>query len=128
MKQSPLKFVKDNIDWIAIGIGCIALVLMFIQSNIYISTIFLFVTGIAGLCYLCYAAYLWFIKRVDFDWHLIDGHFLRKVIFVVISLPFTLTMFIMFMASMDADLSNPKELVFDDNLYTNNSPLPEQYL
>jgi len=102
--------LKNYIDWIAIGIGCIAMVLMFLCPNTNISKAAIFLTGTIGLLYLGYASYLWFIKRVDFDWHLINGHFLRKVIIVVISMPFTITMFIIFMAES-------KELVFDNNLY-----------
>lgn len=112
--QNMYRFLKRYIDWIFIVIGCVAMALMFLRPNDCISSALLYITGITGCIYLCYAAYMWFFKRVDFDWHLINGHFLRKVIFVVISLPFTITFF---MALSGADSSYPKKLIFDSHLY-----------
>lgn len=117
------KFFKQYIDWISLVVSCIAMMLMFLSPSPLISKVLLFAAGLVGIGYLGYAAFLWFFKRVDFDWRLIDGHFLRKVIILVISMPSTITM-IMTIISWCPCISTcspeSKELVFDNNLYKQN--------
>ena len=105
------KSLKKYIDWISLVVSSLSMMLMFLTPDSLISKVLLFAAGLVGLGYLGYAAFLWFFKRVDFDWHLINGHFLRKVIILVISMPSTITIFI--------SICSPesKELVFDNNLY-----------
>ncbi len=105
------KFLRKYIDWILIGVGGVAMARMFLRPDTYISNILLFVTGIAGFCYLSYAAYLWLIKRVDFDWHLINGHFLRKVCCSILLMPFIFTGISMIF------IDSPKEMAYEEQLY-----------
>lgn len=118
-----IKFFKQYIDRISLVVSCIAMMLMFLSPSPLISKVLLFATGLVGIGHLGYAAFLWFFKRVDFDWRLIDGHFLRKVIILVISMPSTITM-IMTIISWCPCISTcspeSKELVFDNNLYKQN--------
>lgn len=108
------RFLKRHIDWILIVVGCVAMGLMFLHPYKCVSNILLYVSGIAGLSYLCYAVYLWFFKRIDFDWHLINGHFLRKVTLLAISMPLTITMFMLIFGT---DPSYSKMLIYDNSLY-----------
>ena len=105
------KSLKKYIDWISLVVSSLSMMLMFLTPDSLISKVLLFAAGLVGFGYLGYAAFLWWLKRVDFDWHLINGHFLRKVIILVISMPSTITIFI--------SICSPesKELVFDNNLY-----------
>lgn len=105
------KSLKKYIDRISLVVSSLSMMLMFLTPDSLISKVLLFVAGLVGFGYLGYAAFLWWLKRVDFDWHLINGHFLRKVIILVISMPSTITIFI--------SICSPesKELVFDNNLY-----------
>jgi len=102
------------IDWISLVVSCLSMMLMFLTPDPLISKVLLFAAGLVGIGYLGYAAFLWFFKRVDFDWHLINGHFLRKVIILVISMPSTITMI---MTCISTYSPESKELVFDNNLY-----------
>ncbi len=110
------KTCKKYIDWICLGIACIAM----LCPDTLISKILIFLTGLGGLGYIGYAVYLWFVKRVDFDWHLMNGHFLRKVIILVISMPFTITLTMDFLGAIGVNSPQSKELVFDNNLYKQN--------
>jgi hypothetical protein len=49
--------------------------------------------AIIGGCYYYYALYLWFLRKPEFDWHLINGAFLRKVFILVLLTPFIFTLF-----------------------------------
>ena len=108
------KSFKKYIDWISLVVSCLSMMLMFLTPDPLISKVLLFAAGLIGIGYIEYAAFLWFFKRVDFDWHLINGHFLRKVIVLVISMPSTITMI---MTCISTCSPESKELVFDNNLY-----------
>lgn len=81
-------------DWIAILSGVFALLYIFLipieKEQSWVDN-WVFVNG--GICvlYLLYATWLMLFNRVKFDWHLINGNFLRKVICLVVLVPFILT-------------------------------------
>lgn len=108
------EYFKKAVDWVAMPVGCLAMALMFMCPEQRISTLLVCVAGIFGLGYALYAAWLWFVRRVDFDWHLINGHFLRKVICLVVSVPSVITMFLII---CNCESPKAEELVYDDNLY-----------
>lgn len=101
------------IDFIAIPIGILTLTLSLFG---YDSPLLISVAGIIWIFYLCYAIVLW-IVRPKFDWHLIRGHFLLKVISFVLLTP----SFITFLCLHLAPDYSPKNLAFDDGLYTNHN-------
>lgn len=97
-------------DWIAIPIGGLALVLSLFG---YDCDCFTMIAGGLCLLYLAYAGYLRYY-RPKFDWHLIHGHFLRKVIaFVLLTPSFAASLYLLFSPNY-----SPKNLVYDENLYT----------
>ena len=113
MKLSFEKIMK-HIDWIAILTCLIALVL----SILGIKSIYLI--GFPGfLCavYVSYAFYLW-KQRPKFDWHLINGHFLKKVVAFVLLVPSFITSGFLIYNKCSKIAYSPKNLVYDENLYT----------
>lgn len=106
------KFLKGTLDWIVIFAGLLLMVLLlsgfdgdFLKWCAYIAA------GLAIL-YGGYAFLLFFARRPQFDWHLINGHFLRKVCSLIILTPFLLTVL-----SDWLFVDSPKELVYEKKLY-----------
>ena len=82
-----------NIDLVVILFGITTLILTILEQIIClcdISKIFIYISGFIGFIYILYPVYLWFVRSADFDWHLINGHFLRKVVCLVCLMPFVL--------------------------------------
>ena len=67
-----------------------------------------------------YAFYKLLFKKADFDWHLINGHFLLKVCCLVILMPSLLSA-----VGYIGFIDSPKELVYDEELY--DSELPNDF-
>ena len=113
MKLSFEKIMK-HIEWLTIPIGTLALVLSLLSVDCVSLIVF---AGVLCIVYILYAGYLLaFLPK--FDWHLIHGHFLRKVIAFVLLVPSLITFgFIISNHYCDREYS-PKNLVYDENLYT----------
>ena len=105
------KSLKVIIDYIAIILAITTFVLSFVAPEWEYLNILTKATAIGCVCYVIYAVYL-FCQKPLFDWHLINGNFLLKVLYLAIAMPFTLTMVIGWGAF------DSKELVYSSNLYT----------
>lgn len=95
---------KKGIDMAVIAIGVALMVCLFCfqqkadeEWNYLISFV-----GVIGLVYLGRVLYLYLWKRIEFDYHLVKGHYLQKVISLVVLLPFVLTM-VMFVCGIEND-------------------------
>ena len=112
--------IQKFIDWIAILIGSLALVSSIFAYDCIFGIRSVCLTKIAGIIcivYILYAAYL-LMLRPKFDWHLINGHFLRKVICISILTPCLLTCVIGCPNLLsDASIKDSTELVSEDDLY-----------
>lgn len=112
--------IQKFIDWIAILIGSLALVSSIFGYGCIFGIRSVCLTKIAGIIcigYILYAAYL-LMLRPKFDWHLINGHFLRKVICISILTPCLLTSVIGCPNLLsDASIKDSTELALEDNLY-----------
>ena len=95
---------------ICLVFGCLALLSNFLLPNKYFNIVLNCVAGLLGGIYAVYPCHLYRRKIVEFDWQLINGHFLQKVCCLVLFLPFTLWFF-------SLPLCSPKALVYEDNLY-----------
>ena len=109
--------IMKHIDWIALAIGGLAMILSMFGVDCVI------LIGLAGaLCcvYILYAIYL-YICRPKFDWHLIYGHFLRKVIVFVLLVPSLITsgylIYNSTLACRGEKTYSPQNLVYDEGLY-----------
>ena len=109
------KINADILDIIALAIGIAAIAWGIIKSGgdgqdcMYITLNK--AACIIGWGYFVYAFMLWFLKRPKFDWHLTNGHFLRKVCCLVLLAPSMLTSIVVHY------IDSPKQLVFEENLY-----------
>lgn len=100
------------VDWTAIPLGCITMICAFSNLGGAWLDVLISVTGVLGALYALYAIYMFVFQRVRFDWHLINGNFLRKVVSLTLLMPFTLTMLSMLI------ISSPKELSYQSELYS----------
>ena len=122
MKFSFEKIMK-YIECLTIPIGTLALGLSLAGIDC-VSLIAL--AGILCIVYILYAIYLWAF-RPKFDWHLIHGHFLWKVIAFVLLVPSCITFgFLIYNSNsvIRGEIAySPKNLVYDENLYTINDTI-----
>lgn len=97
-------------DWTAIILGIGSIISNFV-ANCSFSAYICYISACSCLAYILYAITL-YCKKATFDWHLINGHFLRKVCCLVILMPSFL--------SAVGDLwvvDSSKELVFANELF-----------
>ena len=113
--RGMFEHLKKAWDWIAISVGFAALLCNLLLPNegleAWACNILSVLAGIMGIQYAFSALYLWCCNRPQFDWHLINGHFLRKVCCLVLLMPSTLTLVVML------NIDSPKELVYESELY-----------
>ena len=91
--------MKDHwksFDCAAILTGLTAMtVFFFAGSGGTAETVVCTVLGVAGLAYLGGALMMWFRRRIEFDLLLVKGSFLRRVVCLVVLLPFSMTFAVM---------------------------------
>lgn len=104
------KNLSSFIDWTIIIAGSAAVVLAL--SGVIDSYLKwpVAIFSCIAVCYLVRAIFL-FIRRPHFDWHLVNGNFLRKTCSIILLMPFVLTGISMLV------IDSPKELTYDENLY-----------
>ena len=94
--------------------GLVAILINFsLPCNVFVCGLNI-IAGLLGVFYAGYPIYLYFCRKVEYDWQLINGHFLQKVCCLAIFLPFALCIFHLIVPS-------PKALVYEDNLYQENT-------
>lgn len=99
-----------TIDLIAIPYGIGVLILSFTNIDYSCLRWFIWAAAVLAVVYLFYAIHL-FRRRPLFDWHLINGHFFRKVCCLILLMPFLLTTVSGFF------IESPKEMIYEENLY-----------
>lgn len=103
---------------VAMPIGIITLLLSFWGLADEYLICFVVVSAALAVLYGIYAIYLSF-QGPKLDWHLIHGHFLRKLVCLIILVPF------LFMLIPHCGEFSPKEMAYEGNLYTcEDSDLP----
>ncbi|MEE0899314.1 MAG: hypothetical protein UIM25_00305, partial [Bacteroidales bacterium] len=108
-------------DWLAILSGVFALLFIFLglieKEQSWVDN-WVFVNGAICVLYLLYSTWLMLFNRVKFDWHLINGNFLRKVICLVVLVPFMLTSILV----LSDDNVCPQNLVCQEEKCHQDSP------
>lgn len=119
MKLSFEKIMK-HIEWLTIPVGGLALIL----SLSGIDCIFLIgLASVLCIVYVLYASYLW-ILTPKFDWHLIHGKFLLKVIAFVLLVPSGITSGFLIYNNKNSKIAySPKNILYEENLYTINDTI-----
>lgn len=109
MKLS-FEIIMRRIEWITIPVGALALILSLLGIT---CSHLIAVAGILCGVYILYVGYLW-IQRPKFDWHLIHGHFLLKVVAFVLLVPSLLTSgFLLYNKCFNKAYSS-KNLLYED--------------
>ena len=80
-----------TIDFAAILAGALAIIFSFCCKNEDLMNMMIPVASAFGAAYLIYILRLW-VFRPKFDWHLLHGHFIRKVIILALFMPSILTL------------------------------------
>lgn len=124
--------ILSRLDYLFIIVGCVVLLMIIsipISNRIQISLIS--ILGLVGAFYLINMLFLMIFRRIDFDWKLMNGHFSRRIICIVVLLPFFLTfvlgltMHVGKVYNLDV-VGSPKELIYEENLYAVNDNLPNE--
>lgn len=112
MKEQIKIFLKKRTyDWIFLVFAIISIILILFCENEILSKILITLNSILTIGYLSYAFYLFFFNKVSFDWHLVNGAFLRKVMLLVITIPLLLSGLFLCLQEYDnnqGDLFNTK--------------------
>ncbi len=110
--------IKKYIDYIAILVGVLTIALSVFGFD---CEPLIGLAGLGGGAYIIYAIYL-YVCRPKFDWHLIYGHFLLKVIAFVLLVPSFITLgYLIFNRISECKgnpIYSPKNLVYEENLYS----------
>lgn len=89
MKEKIRNFFKSEwLDYYVVGFGILSIILLSVFDCCWLNWVLIGLNAIIGGCYYYYALRLWLCNKPEFDWHLINGAFLRKVLILVLLLPF----------------------------------------
>ncbi len=109
--------IRKSIDYLAIFVAVITLICNLIPTKcISLNKALCVTAGAIGLCYLSVSIWMLIRNRPKFDWHLVNGNYLAKVVASVLLFPSIIAS--VFLVKPDF---SPKNLVYDDNLYTTDS-------
>lgn len=116
--EKLLKLSRNGkIDVWAMIIGGVVIVLNLLFPSCTLVKWVVVGTAFLGAYYVGFPIYLFCRKRVEFDWHLIYGHYLRKVVALVLLMPSVITAAFMFVSLFPSCDVEAKDLVYDENLY-----------
>ena len=86
MLKNMCECFKKYFDLFIIIAGVLALVYNLFRDDCF-SKALCIAAALFWICYIANAAILWCCNRPKFDWHMRYGHFMRKVIVVVVLSP-----------------------------------------
>ncbi len=117
--EKLLKLSRNGIvDIWAMGIGGVFIVLNLLFPSSCLVKWGVVVPAILGIYYVGFPIYLFWKRKVEFDWHLIYGHYLRKVVALVLLIPSLITTAFMCLNLIPGRDLEAKDLVYDENLYS----------
>ena len=89
MKEKIRKFfLSGQFDYCAVGFGILSIILLLAFDCCWLNWALIGLNALMGIGYYLYALYLWLCNKPKFDWHLINGAFMRKVLILVLLTPF----------------------------------------
>ncbi|MEE0882062.1 MAG: hypothetical protein U0L65_01395 [Bacteroidales bacterium] len=89
MKEKIRKFFKSEwLDYYVVGFGILSIILLLAFDCCWLNWALIGLNALMGIGYYLYALYLWLCNKPKFDWHLINGAFMRKVLVLVLLTPF----------------------------------------
>lgn len=108
------------IDWVVFLSSLVGLVMEFLYPSIV--CVPGCILGCIGILYCVYYLFMFFCLPIRRDWILAKGSFLIKVVNFVLLIPFVFTLVFSYscISKSESNIFSPKNLVFDENLYTFN--------
>ena len=108
------------IDWVVFLSSLVGLVMEFLYPSIV--CVPGCILGCLGILYCVYYLFMFFCLPIRRDWILAKGSFLIKVVNFVLLIPFVFTLVFSYscISKSESNIFSPKNLVFDENLYTFN--------
>lgn len=106
------------VDYLMIAVGIAALVCTFLYPYSTASCILSMLAGFFGLIYLTVGLIIYFNNRVKFDWHLVKGNYIMKVVALVLLMPCSISLVINMLHPVQVE-----EFIYEDNLYVQQSPV-----
>lgn len=89
MKEKIRKFfLSGQFDYCAVGFGILSIILLSVFDCCWLNWVLIGLNALMGIGYYLYALRLWLCNKPKFDWHLINGAFMRKVLVLVLLTPF----------------------------------------
>lgn len=89
MKEKIKNFLKSEwLDYYVVGFGILSIILLLAFDCCWLNWLLIGLNALMGIGYYLYALYLWLCNKPKFDWHLINGAFMRKVLVLVLLTPF----------------------------------------
>lgn len=89
MKEKIKNFFKSEwLDYYVVGFGILSIILLSVFDCCWLNWLLIGLNALMGIGYYLYALYLWLCNKPKFDWHLINGAFMRKVLVLVLLTPF----------------------------------------
>lgn len=80
------------------------------------------IAGTIGFYYFATSVYIFFFNRPKFDWHLVNGNYLAKVVALVLLFPSIIaSCFLLYNFCPKNSKYSPQNLVYDENLYSYNN-------
>lgn len=80
------------------------------------------IAGTIGFYYFATPVYIFFFNRPKFDWHLVNGNYLAKVVALVLLFPSIIaSCFLLYNSCPKHSKYSPQNLVYDENLYSYNN-------
>lgn len=80
------------------------------------------IAGTIGFYYFATSVYIFFFNRPKFDWHLVNGNYLAKVVALVLLFPSIIaSCFLLYNSCPKNPKYSPQNLVYDENLYSYNN-------
>ena len=81
-------FLSGQFDYCAVGFGILSIILLLAFDCCWLNWVLIGLNALIGIGYYLYALRLWLCNKPKFDWHLINGAFMRKVLVLVLLTPF----------------------------------------
>lgn len=110
-------YLKQTIDYAAVTVAIAALAMAFLCPE-ESCKVWLAAAGIVGTAYLASGIALFLFLRVKFDWNLVNGNYILKVVALVLLVPFSINLLVSSCESLQVE-----DFVYDDNLYVQSSPV-----
>lgn len=123
MKKIINKNRRNIIDLCVIVVAILTLICNLIPTEcLCFNNILCILSGGVGLWYLFASIGVFISNRPKFDWHLVNGNYLAKVVALVLLFPSIIaSCFLLYNSCSKNSKYSPHNLVYDENLYSYNN-------